>query len=105
MEVVPCALQPVMDKLRRLGGKPVLRMGGSAKAGPVVSDNGNLIVDVDFGAIPDPRALHIRLVQVPGIVDTGLFIAMACKAFFGQADGSVTTQENPKNTPFDDTAI
>jgi len=100
LEVIPCALNSVMQKLTAMGGKPVLRMGGSSKAGPAVSDNGNLLVDVDFGAIAEPAALHSKLLHIPGVVDSGIFAGMACKAFFGQADGTVTTRENPENVPF-----
>lgn len=99
LEVIPCGLALVERLVRRLGGQPKLRMGGSAKAGPAVSDNGNLLVDAVFGPIPDPAALHRRLLQVPGVVDTGLFVQMASKAFFGQADGSVTSISSESNTP------
>ena len=64
----------------------MLRMGKS-KAGPVVSDNGNMIIDVDFGIIENPAELNQILKMLPGVVETGLFIDMAVKAFFGQADG------------------
>ena len=53
------------------------------KAGPVVSDNGNFIVDADFGRISDPEDLHDKLVQIPGILENGLFVRMAEKAYFG----------------------
>src|SRR6185437_12175604 len=71
------------------GGKPTLRMAGDRKAGPVVSDNGNFILDVDFGVIEDAKGLNEKLLQIAGVVETGLFIGMAEKAFFGQEDGSV----------------
>lgn len=67
----------------------MLRRAEPAKAGPVVTDNGNFILDVDFGIIADPGALNTRLLAVVGIVETGLFVGMAAKAFFGLADGSV----------------
>jgi len=79
---------PVLNKLRALGGKPALRMA-QAKAGPVVSDNGNFIIDVDFAEIADPAALDARLHAITGVVETGLFVNMAVRAYFGQADGSV----------------
>lgn len=100
LEVIPIALQPVITKIKAMGGNPIIRMGGSAKAGPAVSDNGNILVDAIFGAITDPATLHAKLLATPGVVDTGLFIGMACKAYFGQEDGSVTTQVNDNNVPF-----
>lgn len=99
VEVVPCALASVTAKLTRMGAKVTLRMGAPAKAGPAVSDNGNLLMDAVFGPIADPAALHAQILQLPGVVDTGLFVRMACKAFFGQADGTVTSIQSASNKP------
>eukprot|EP01104_Vermistella_antarctica_P002897 TRINITY_DN13097_c0_g1_i1.p1 TRINITY_DN13097_c0_g1~~TRINITY_DN13097_c0_g1_i1.p1 ORF type:complete len:233 (+),score=68.38 TRINITY_DN13097_c0_g1_i1:93-791(+) len=91
IEVIPMAYVPIQRKLEQLGGKPILRLA-LAKAGPVVTDNGNFILDTDFGEIADPHSLDRALIAIPGVVMTGLFVAMAKKAFFGQADGSVTSR-------------
>jgi ribose 5-phosphate isomerase A len=77
-----------MKKLEKLGGTPVLRMA-QAKAGPVVSDNGNFIIDADFGIIKNPLDLNLKLLQIPGVVDSGLFLGMAHTAYIGQKDGTV----------------
>ncbi|RLN26696.1 hypothetical protein BBJ28_00012029 [Nothophytophthora sp. Chile5] len=92
IEVIPMAYVPLMRKMEEFGGEPVLRMAKS-KAGPVVTDNGNFVLDVNFGVISDPRALNDRLKLLPGVVEVGLFCGMAEKAFFGQTDGSFTTRE------------
>ncbi len=92
IEVIPCAYVPLMTKFSQMGGKPVLRMGMN-KAGPVVTDNGNFILDVDFGLISNPEDLEKRIKMIPGVVETGLFINMAKKAFFGHPDGTITTRE------------
>ncbi|KJE94582.1 ribose-5-phosphate isomerase [Capsaspora owczarzaki ATCC 30864] len=91
IEVIPLAYVPVLRKLESFGGKPVLRMA-KAKAGPVVTDNGNFVVDCDFGLIQDPAALDKRIASIPGVVETGLFVNMAEKAFFGMQDGTVETR-------------
>ncbi|OQR81584.1 ribose-5-phosphate isomerase, partial [Thraustotheca clavata] len=88
IEVVPLAYTPIMLKLRELNGTPVLRMA-KAKAGPVITDNGNFILDTNFGVIEDPACLCQTIKLLPGVVEVGLFCNMASKAFFGQADGSV----------------
>ena len=88
IEVIPLALVPIIMKFEKLGGKPVLRMA-KAKAGPVVSDNGNFIIDVDFGRIENPLDLNLMILQIPGVVDTGLFLGMAQTAYIGQKDGTV----------------
>lgn len=88
IEVIPMAYIPVMKKLEQLGGKPKLRMA-QEKAGPLISDNGNFIIDVDFGKIENPSDLNNKLIKIPGIVDTGLFIGMVSKVYIGKNDGSV----------------
>lgn len=91
VEVIPMAYRPILDKMKAMGAAPVLRMAKS-KAGPCVTDNGNFVIDADFGEIKDPAALEQQLVNIPGVVTTGLFIGMAKEAFFGQADGTVTSR-------------
>lgn len=93
IEVIPMAYVPLMHKIKVMGGEPTLRMA-TQKAGPVVTDNGNFILDVVFGLITEPVALNDRLKLLPGVVEVGLFCNMAEKAFFGQADGSITTRGN-----------
>ena len=88
IEVIPLAYVPIMKKLEKLGGKPVLRMA-QAKAGPLVTDNGNFIIDVDFGVIKNPVELNEKILLIPGIVDTGFFIGMASKVYIGKEDGTI----------------
>ena len=88
IEVIPLAYVPIMKKLEKLGGKPVLRMA-QAKAGPLVTDNGNFIIDVDFGVIKNPVELNEKILVIPGIVDTGFFIGMASKVYIGKEDGTI----------------
>jgi len=88
VEVIPKAYVPIMRKLEKLGGKPVLRMAVS-KAGPLVSDNGNFIIDADFGVIDNPDEINNKIITIPGVVDSGLFIGMASKAYIGLEDGNV----------------
>ncbi|MBD3255856.1 MAG: ribose 5-phosphate isomerase A [Candidatus Lokiarchaeota archaeon] len=89
IEVIPIAYVPLMNKFQKLGGKPVLRMA-QAKAGPLVTDNGNFVIDVDFGLIENPDSINQKLLSIPGVVDTGLFINIAKAAYIGQKDGSVS---------------
>lgn len=86
IEVLPFALKPVTQKIADLGGIPNVRMG-SGKVGPVVTDNGNFIVDAYFGHIIDPAGLEQALKAIPGVVETGLFIEMADKVFIGNREG------------------
>ncbi|TFG09138.1 MAG: ribose 5-phosphate isomerase A [Promethearchaeota archaeon] len=88
IEIIPMARVPITKRLEKLGGKPKLRMA-QAKAGPLVTDNGNFIIDVDFGIIKSPTDLNQKILNLPGVVDTGFFINMTSKAYIGQEDGSV----------------
>jgi len=88
LEVIPLAYVPLMKRLEKMRGKPQLRMA-KAKAGPLITDNGNFIIDVDFGIIENPAELNNKLLIIPGIVDTGLFINIASKAYIGQENGSI----------------
>lgn len=92
IEIIPLAYRPLMKKLTNLGGKPRLRMA-RAKFGPLITDNGNFIIDVDFGVIKDPSQLDKKLKVLSGVVDTGLFVNMASKAYIGAQDGSVLVLE------------
>lgn len=82
VEVLPFALNPVLARLNKLGSKPNLRIA-KEKLGPVVTDNGNFIIDVDFDYIKDPEALDQSLKAIPGVVETGLFIEMADIVYVG----------------------
>jgi ribose 5-phosphate isomerase A len=86
VEVVPFAAKPVMLRLKRMGGAPVLREG-QGKVGPVVTDNGNFVVDADFRLVREPLELERKLKAVPGVVETGLFVKMTQMAYIGKASG------------------
>jgi len=82
VETLPFALTPVMLRIQEVGGKPVLREG-KGKVGPVVTDNGNLILDVDFGPIMEPKELSLKLKSIPGVIETGLFIELVDTVYVG----------------------
>lgn len=88
IEVIPMAYFPIMKKLKELDGNPKLRMA-KAKSGPLITDNGNFIIDVDFGEINNPKELDKKILFIPGVVDTGLFIGMTSKVYIGDRDGKV----------------
>ena len=86
IEVLPFALPTVIVKLRELKGKPVLREGGG-KVGPLVTDNGNFVVVVDFGPVDDVKELDLQLKLISGVIETGLFVGMADVVYLGKPDG------------------
>jgi ribose 5-phosphate isomerase A len=87
VEVLPPALGFVERVVARLGGESVLRMG-LAKDGPVVTDNGQFVLDVRFPAAADLRGIDGELHRTPGVVETGLFFDLASKAVVGGAGTS-----------------
>ncbi|XP_070541173.1 ribose-5-phosphate isomerase-like [Ptychodera flava] len=92
IEVIPMAYVSVMNKLKKIDRSPELRMAKS-KAGPVVTDNGNFILDWKFTKVPESWAeMNQTIKMIPGVVETGLFINMANKIYFGMPDGSVSTR-------------
>jgi ribose 5-phosphate isomerase A len=82
VEVLPFAISLAKRKIEEIGGKPVLREG-KGKVGPVITDNGNVIMDAVFGLVDKPAALEERLKMVPGVVETGLFVGLADMAYLG----------------------
>jgi ribose 5-phosphate isomerase A len=83
VEVIPKAVVPVMRKLEQLGGKPELRMGVK-KAGPVVTDQGNLVIDVKFDSIDDPANLEKTINNIPGVLENGLFVGVTDVVLVGE---------------------
>ncbi|HEY9660807.1 MAG TPA: ribose-5-phosphate isomerase RpiA, partial [Allocoleopsis sp.] len=93
VEVLPMAIAPVTQTLERLGGKPDLRMGVK-KDGPVITDQGNMILDVTFTAIDQPAELEQKINNIPGVLDNGLFVELANIVLIGEIkDGQATVRE------------
>jgi ribose 5-phosphate isomerase A len=82
VEVLPVAHSVVARAVEDTGGEPSLRRA-DRKDGPVVTDNGNLVLDCDFGEIVDPSALARTLSETPGVVDHGLFVGCADEVHVG----------------------
>jgi ribose 5-phosphate isomerase A len=86
IEVVPFAIALVERRIKMLGGATKLREA-KGKLGPIISDNGNAIMDATFGAINDPTVLALKLKMIPGVVETGLFIGLTNVVYLGAATG------------------
>ncbi|ELR99450.1 ribose-5-phosphate isomerase RpiA [Gloeocapsa sp. PCC 73106] len=93
VEVIPMALAPVTRALEKLGGVPELRMG-IRKDGPVVTDQGNLVLDVKFTKIEDAAQLEQKINNIPGVLENGLFVGLADIILVGEIkDGKPTVRE------------
>jgi len=78
VEVIPFAVMPVQRELRGLGAVPVIREA-VRKDGPVITDNGNFVVDCRFTDIGNPENLEATLASIPGMVESGLFCGFTKK--------------------------
>lgn len=93
VEVIPMAISPVMRAIEKLGGKPELRMGVK-KAGPVITDQGNMVVDVRFDSIDDPADLEKTLNNIPGVLENGIFVGVTDLVLIGEVqDGKPVVKE------------
>ena len=94
IEVLPFAIALVKQKIVALGGKPVVREG-KGKLGPVITDNGNAVIDAYFGEIKNPVELAVNAKMVPGVVETGFFISLTDIVYLGSVS-KVEKIEKPR---------
>ncbi|MGB6199572.1 MAG: ribose-5-phosphate isomerase RpiA [Candidatus Acidiferrales bacterium] len=83
VEVEPFGWQTTSERLRKLGGKPTLRVAPDGKT--FITDGGHYIVDTAFGAIERPAELDAKLNSVVGVIEHGLFIGLASQVIVGGA--------------------
>jgi ribose 5-phosphate isomerase A len=88
VEIIPGALSLTEKRIGQLGGKAKIRKA-IRKDGPVITENGNFILDITFQEPPkDLELLDVQLKKIPGLLETGLFLGMAEKALIG-SEGTV----------------
>ncbi|MDR3130931.1 MAG: ribose-5-phosphate isomerase RpiA [Treponema sp.] len=92
VEVIPEARVPVFRALQALGAEPVLREA-LRKAGPVITEHGNLIVDIRLKQTEDPVFLEAELNRIPGVVENGLFTRVRPSVFIARGNGSVERRD------------
>ena len=86
VEVLPSAWKQVKDSIAEMDGVSNLRMA-QKKAGPVVTDQGNLILDVLFNdGIEDPRNAEMLINNIPGVLENGLFVDLTHKVLVGKIE-------------------
>ena len=89
VEVLPSAWKQVKDIISEIDGKSSLRMA-EKKAGPVVTDQGNLILDVLFNdGIKNPIDLEIFINNIPGVLENGLFVNLTNKVLVGKIENNI----------------
>jgi ribose 5-phosphate isomerase A len=84
VEVLPGAWRQVQGQLKEMGADAQLRMA-VRKAGPVVTDQGNLVLDAKFaGGITNPAALEKEINNLPGVLENGLFVDITDQVLVGE---------------------
>ena len=87
VEVLPDASRMVIKELEDMGATCEIRMA-QRKDGPVITDNGNFVIDAKFDKIESPSHLEIDLNTIPGVVENGIFSQMVDKVIIGTDDGT-----------------
>ncbi|AEQ50914.1 ribose-5-phosphate isomerase [Pelagibacterium halotolerans] len=90
------AIAGVMAEFGALGGKAV-RQGEGAE--PYLTDGGHYIVDASFGRISNAKALSLALLEIPGVVQHGLFIDLCSEAYLATPKGTIKLSEHVNYNP------
>ena len=90
VEVVPFGVTLVTSKIKAMGMKPRIRKNHE-NGGEFITDNGNLILDCAVKKISNPARLDRELLAIPGVVGTGLFVAMASIVLVAEESGKIRT--------------
>ncbi len=88
IEVMPLARVPVMHALEKMSATVEIRMA-LKKMGAVITDNGNIILDIKFSSPFDPVEYEKIFNTIPGVIENGLFALKKSKVFIGYKNGEV----------------
>jgi ribose 5-phosphate isomerase A len=99
VEVVPAARVQAAKALEKLGASVILREA-IRKAGPIVTEHGNLILDIRFNLLGlqskpvDPSLMETELNQIPGVVENGFFTQNPPVVYIARSNGTVETRKS-----------
>ncbi len=95
VEVLPNAWKQVQEVLSKMEGNSTLRMANK-KAGPVVTDQGNLILDVFFNeGIKKTKEIEMSINNIPGVLENGLFVDLTDKVLVGKIENNIPVVYSP----------
>jgi ribose 5-phosphate isomerase A len=89
VEIVPEARVSAGRALEKMGADGILREA-VRKAGPVITEHGNLILDIRFASPVDAAAMEYEINQIPGVVENGFFTRIRPMVFIAYLNGTVT---------------
>ena len=95
VEVLPNSWKLVQDVISEMNGSSHLRMA-TKKAGPIVTDQGNLILDVLFNdGINNPKDIEMSINNIPGVLENGLFVDITDKVLVGKIENNIPVVYSP----------
>ena len=95
VEVLPNAWKQVKEVIKEMNGSSSLRMA-TKKAGPIVTDQGNLILDVLFNdGIKNPKDIEMKINNIPGVLENGLFVELTDKVLVGKIEDNLPVFYSP----------
>jgi ribose 5-phosphate isomerase A len=95
VEVLPNAWKQVQEIISEMNSSSSLRMA-TKKAGPVVTDQGNLILDVLFNdGIHNPKEIEMSINNIPGVLENGLFVDLTDKVLVGKIEKNIPVVYSP----------
>lgn len=93
VEVIPFGWQVIFNQLETLGGSPDLRL---KQGQPLLTDQGNYIIDCRFRQIIDASQLEQRLNMIPGVVENGLFTGLCTRMIMAEGEKIVVKERGIK---------
>ena len=89
VEIVQFGWEATQTEVNRICGKSTLRLTSDQDGNqhPLITDNGNYILDCHFDGIPAPKAIELQLNNIPGVVENGIFVNRADKIIIGTPSG------------------
>ncbi len=95
VEVLPNAWKQVQEMISEMNGSSSLRMA-TKKAGPIVTDQGNLILDVLFNdGIKNAKDIEMTINNIPGVLENGLFVDLTDKVLVGKIENNIPVAYSP----------
>ena len=92
VEVIPEARITAQLALEKLGAEVILREAVH-KAGPVITEHGNVILDIRFTTSVDPAFMEHEINHIPGVVENGFFTRKRPLVYIAHSDGTVEVRE------------
>ena len=85
LEIHPSSRNIISDRIVKIGGKTTLRL--LERGYPFITENGNLILDCDFGIIKNPKSLQQKILNIPGVLEVGIFTRKPDVIYKAKSDG------------------